>query len=118
MFADVSRAAVAATLAAALSRRAIPTLSTLSLTPNKIGNQGLVALAAPLRKLPALSHLYLDQNQIGAEGMKSLSSAVARGALPSLQKRVMIADTLTSGSLTGRLRHHLALALKSAWKTV
>ena len=37
----------------------MPSLQGLLLGENSIGDQGLIALAAPLRKHPALTNLYL-----------------------------------------------------------
>jgi len=104
-------------LAAALSRGAMPSLAWLRLSDGiKIGDAGMVALAAPLRKHPRLrllglsaakqiSHegvaalvapgegvlqtleqLHLDELDIGDEGCASLVAALDSGMLPKLEQ--------------------------------
>ena len=51
---------------------------------NKIGDAGLIALAAPLRKLLRLEELRLHKNQIGDEGVAALV-APGEAVLPSLK---------------------------------
>ena len=70
-------------IAAALSRGAMPSLQTLGLAYNKIGDQGLIALAAPLRQHPALAKLDVHCNEICDEGVAALV-APGEGVLPKL----------------------------------
>ena len=51
---------------------------------NNLGDQGLVALAAPLRKHPTLTKLFLHGNQIGGAGMAEFSRAISSGSLGAL----------------------------------
>ena len=81
-------------LAAALSRGALPKLEMLFLGGNKIDDQGLIALAAPLRKRPHLTTLDIGVNQIGDEGVAALV-APGEGVLPKLELLDLEGNKLT-----------------------
>ena len=63
----------------------------LLLEVNQIGDDGMRSLADALAKgaLPLLQKLLLPNNQIGDDGMIKLSEAVAMGAMASLQQLVV-----------------------------
>ena len=67
---------------------ALASLQTLGLSANRIGDDGLKALAEACRAGGALAScqtLVLESNLIGDTGMKALADACAMGALPQLE---------------------------------
>ena len=75
-------AAGASALAAALGRGALPRLKRLFLHTTAIGDAGLVALAPALQRLPTLESLDLQGNPLGDEGIAALVAPPPAGALP------------------------------------
>ena len=94
----------AATLAAAFSRGAMPTLEELHLRgrcrhwrevgTNWIGDEGMVALAASLRQHTTLRVLHLRDNAIGDEGVAALV-APGEGVLPKLEDLYLNENRIT-----------------------
>ena len=78
-------------------RGALPRLEQLLLDSNAIGDAGLISLAdavkptpeSPMGALGSLVQLKLWDNHIGDKGMKAFASAIASGALPSLETLVV-----------------------------
>ena len=70
-------------LAAALGRGALPRLKILHLISAAIGDAALVALAPALRRLPTLESLYLQGNPLGDEGLAALVAPPPAGAPPT-----------------------------------
>src|SRR5262249_26312197 len=60
----------------ALAQSEWPTLHTLGLGCNNIGDEGVIALAGSTG-LPALKTLFLNSNQIGAAGAQALADSPA-----------------------------------------
>jgi hypothetical protein len=59
-------------------------LRTLSISANRIGDEGMAQLSQRLLggALPSVSSLYIWSNLVGDSGMRALANALAKGALP------------------------------------
>ena len=58
---------------------ALPQLKSLQLSRNQLGDEGLVALAAPLRRRRGLASLRLYENRVGDRGLLALLSGLGSG---------------------------------------
>ena len=67
---------------------------------NRLGNQGLAALAAPLRRLPALRMLLLWDNQIGDEGVASLFTNLGKDDYKALETLWLGDNMITDAGVT------------------
>ena len=96
---SLSSAAIsdAALVALAPALRRLPTLETLILWGNPLGDEGLTALVAPpppagapaaaaARGLTKLKQLDLDYTQVANAGCAALAAALEGGALPALEE--------------------------------
>jgi hypothetical protein len=65
-------------LAGGIGLGRLPRLEFLDANSNRVGDEGMAALARAAAELPRLRTLYLDNNAIGSAGATSLAAAVAR----------------------------------------
>jgi hypothetical protein len=102
---DLRDAGVAA-ISKALTRKICPVLRKVSLSHNRITNEGVKALlhglAHATSQTPELKLLALDENWIGDEGAAALSAAVDEGTL-KLDECNLAANHAISASLRARL---------------
>jgi len=70
-------------LASALASRSLPLLERLVLHDNRIGDDGMAALAPALRDVCKLTTLVLHCNQLGERGVSSLMTIAAEALEPS-----------------------------------
>ena len=87
------RSGAAAALAAALGRGSLQQLETLKLGRNRIGDEGMIALAPPLRRLRGLQELHVYSNKIGDTGVEALLADLGDDQLTQL-KVLNFADNL------------------------
>ncbi len=92
-----------------------PTLTTLHLTCNNIGDEGARSLAAALDNNATLTFLHIGNNNIGAEGARSLAAALDNNAtltnLDLAENNIGAegARSLAAALDTNRTLQHLAL---------
>ena len=70
------------------NKGALASIHTLHIIGNRMGDDGITALAeacGPKRAFPKLEELSLCENAICEDGMQALASAVSKGALASLK---------------------------------
>jgi len=81
-------------LAASIKKGKLKYLKDLSLHHNRIGDDGLGALASCMGDKSSLEKLYLDGNQSSAKGLNFLADALNKGACPNLE--ALVVDKFTA----------------------
>ena len=87
---DLSRNAIGPVGADALSdlftAGIMPSLATLTLSINKLGDLGAAALAGALGSIPSLTVCSIDNNMIGDSGMAAIAAAIKGGSAERLKE--------------------------------